>query len=121
MPPSEGYVTTSDGVRLFFRKLGTGLQTVMIPNAGHMFDSFRCLADHRTIIFFDLRNRGASDSVSDSSKLAKGIQHDVDDLEAVQFWHVDVQEQKVERSLFREGQRFPAVVRQLHTVAAAHE
>jgi proline iminopeptidase len=85
VPPSEGYVTTSDGVRLFFRKLGTGLQTVMIPNAGHMFDSFRCLADHRTIIFFDLRNRGASDSVSDSSKLAKGIQHDVDDLEAVRL------------------------------------
>jgi len=83
VPPSEGYVTTSDGVRLFFRKLGTGPQTVIIPNAVHMFESFRRLADHRAIIFFDLRNRGASDSVSDSSKLAKGIQHDVDDLEAI--------------------------------------
>jgi proline iminopeptidase len=83
VPPSEGYVTTSDGVRLFFRKLGTGSPAVIIPNAVHMFESFRRLADYRTIIFFDLRNRGASDSVSDSSKLAKGIQHDVDDLEAV--------------------------------------
>jgi proline iminopeptidase len=80
---SEGYVTASDGVRLFFRKLGTGPQTVIIPNAVHMFHSFQCLAARRTVIFFDLRNRGASDSVSDRSKLSSGIHHDVDDLEAV--------------------------------------
>jgi pimeloyl-ACP methyl ester carboxylesterase len=48
-----------------------------------MFDSFQHLAEHRTVIFFDSRNRGGSDSVGDRSKLARGIHHDVDDLEAV--------------------------------------
>lgn len=83
MRPSEGYVTTEDGVRLFFQKLGSGPSSVIIPNAVHMFDSFQHLADHRTVIFFDLRNRGRSDSVTDSGKLTRGIHHDVDDLEAV--------------------------------------
>jgi len=83
MLPSEGYVTTADGVRLFFQKLGSGPSAVIVPNAVHMFDSFRHLPGNRTVIFFDLRNRGRSDSVSDSSKLTRGIHHDVEDIEAV--------------------------------------
>jgi len=83
MLPGEGYVTTEDGVRLFFQKLGNGPNAVIIPNAIHMFDSFRHLADKRTVIFFDLRNRGASDSITDSAKLRRGIHQDVDDLEAI--------------------------------------
>jgi len=83
MKASEGYVTTGDGVRLFYRKLGSHPGAVIVPNAVHMFDSFRHLANNRTVIFFDPRNRGNSDSVSDASKLARGIHHDIDDLEAV--------------------------------------
>jgi proline iminopeptidase len=83
MLPGEGYVPTGDGVRLFVKKLGNGPRALIIPNAVHMFESFKHLADRRTVIFFDLRNRGGSDSVSDASKLARGIHHDVDDLEAV--------------------------------------
>ncbi|HEV3201332.1 MAG TPA: alpha/beta hydrolase [Bryobacteraceae bacterium] len=79
----EGYVITEDGVRLFYQKLGSGPNTVIVPNAVHMFDSFQHLSDHRTVIFFDLRNRGRSDSVGDSAKLIRGIHRDVDDLEAV--------------------------------------
>jgi pimeloyl-ACP methyl ester carboxylesterase len=48
-----------------------------------MFESFKHLGERRTIIFFDCRNRGKSESVSDGSKLAKGIHHDVDDIEGV--------------------------------------
>ena len=83
MQPSEGYVTTEDGVRLFFQTLGNGPQAVVIPNGFHLFDDFKHLADGRTLIFYDLRNRGRSDHVSDGSKLSRGIHHDVDDLEAV--------------------------------------
>jgi pimeloyl-ACP methyl ester carboxylesterase len=79
----EGYLTTEDGVRLYFRKFGNGPKAVIIPNAVHMFESFRHLAGNHTIIFFDLRNRGRSESVSDPLKLARGIHHDVEDLEAV--------------------------------------
>ena len=83
MLSSQGYITTEDGVRLFYQKLGSGPNTVIIPNAVHMFDSFKHLAEHRTVLFYDIRNRGASDSVSDRSKLERGIHHDVDDLDAV--------------------------------------
>ena len=85
MLPSQGYVATGDGVRLFFQKLGSSPNAVIIPNAFHMFDSFRRLADNRTVIFFDARHRGNSDCVTDRSKLARGIHHDVDDLEAVRL------------------------------------
>jgi proline iminopeptidase len=83
MQPMEGYLTTEDGVRLFFRKLGSGPNAVIIPNSVHMFDSFQHLAGDRTLIFFDFRNRGRSDSVAEPLKLAKGIHHDVDDIEAI--------------------------------------
>ena len=38
MASSEGYVTTEDGVRLFFQKVGHGPKMVVIPNAIYMFD-----------------------------------------------------------------------------------
>ena len=60
MSLSEGYVITPDGVRLFFQKLGTGSDVLIVPNAVYMFDDFKHLAKHRTVIFYDLRNRGRS-------------------------------------------------------------
>ena len=82
MREMKGYVTAPDGVRLFFQKLGSGLNATIVPNALHMFDSFKHLAGNRTVIFFDLRNRGNSDSVDDREKLGRGIHHDVDDIAA---------------------------------------
>jgi hypothetical protein len=73
MLPSEVYVTADDGVRLFVQKLGNGAQAVVIPNGIYLSDDFKHLADGRTLIFFDFRNRGRSDHVSDSSKLKRGI------------------------------------------------
>src|SRR5712692_10497616 len=90
MLPGQGYVTTGDGVRLFFQKLGSSPNAVIIPNAFHMFDSFKHLANNRAVIFFDARHRGNSDCVTDRSKLERGIHHDVDDLEAVrQHFEID--------------------------------
>jgi proline iminopeptidase len=83
MQISTGYVTTQDGVRLYFEKLGSGPKAVIIPNGFCFLEDFRHLADWRTLIFYDVRNRGRSDTVSDPSKLARGIQQDVDDLDAV--------------------------------------
>lgn len=90
MLPIEGYLTTQDGVRLYFQKHGSGPNAVIVPNAVHMFESFKHLAANRTIIFFDLRNRGRSESVSDASKLVRGIHNDVDDVETVrQHFQID--------------------------------
>jgi proline iminopeptidase len=82
MRSSEGYITTEDGVRVFFRKTGSGPK-VFLPNGIHLFDEFKRFADRRTLIFYDVRNRGRSDRVGDSSKLVRGILNDVDDLDAV--------------------------------------
>ena len=80
---SEGYITTSDGVRLFYQKSGSGSQTVIIPNGIYLMEDFMRFAEGRTLIFYDVRNRGRSDSISDVSKLARGVLQDVDDLDTV--------------------------------------
>jgi len=78
-----GYLTTGDGVRLFFQRVGDGPKVVLIPNGFHLLDDFQSLSHGRTLIYYDLRNRGWSDHVSDPAKLAGGVHNDVDDLEAV--------------------------------------
>ena len=44
---SQDYVTTEDGVRLYFEKLGSGPDAVVIPNAIHMFDSSQHLVGRK--------------------------------------------------------------------------
>lgn len=85
VPSSEGYVTTPDGVRLFFRRLGSGPRAVLIPNGIPLARDFAPLAEGRTLVFYDLRNRGRSDAVADATKLKRGLRNDVDDLEAVRL------------------------------------
>jgi len=80
---SQGYVPTDEGVRLFFQKVGDGPIAAIVPNALFMFDDFRRLANGRTLVFIDWRNRGRSDPGGGPQALRRGIHHDVDDLEAV--------------------------------------
>src|SRR5262245_29444098 len=71
----EGYISTADGTRLFYQKVGNGKATVIIPAALFLARDFRQLAEGRTLIFYDMRNRGRSDAVKDMSKV--NIQEDV--------------------------------------------
>lgn len=59
----EGFVTTPDGVGLYFRVVGSGAETVIAPNALYHGDSLDSLADGRRIVTYDPRGRGRSDSV----------------------------------------------------------
>jgi pimeloyl-ACP methyl ester carboxylesterase len=77
----EGYVTAEDGIRLFYRKVGNGPKTIIIPLGFIMYDDFKQMAEGRTLIFYDMRNRGRSDSVSDAEKIT--IHDDVKDLEKI--------------------------------------
>lgn len=79
---SSGFIPTHDGSRLYYRKLGSGPQMVIVPG-GFLFGSaFDGLAGkQRTVIFYDMRNRGASDRIEDTSKLT--MENDVQDLETV--------------------------------------
>jgi pimeloyl-ACP methyl ester carboxylesterase len=83
MQADEGFVTTDDGVNLFYRRAGRGDAALVIPNGVVYGDDFRSLARTRTLLVYDVRNRGRSDAVTDPARLARGIHHDVDDLEAV--------------------------------------
>jgi len=56
---------------------------LFIPNGMFMFEDFRYLADRRTLVFYDVRNRGRSETVTERSKLARGVEQDVDDLETL--------------------------------------
>lgn len=56
---------------------------VLVPNGFYLMQDFRFLAEDATVVFYDVRNRGRSDPVADPAKLARGIEQDVDDLDAV--------------------------------------
>jgi pimeloyl-ACP methyl ester carboxylesterase len=62
-PPAvrEGFVVTDDSVRLYYRIVGTGPQTVVIPVAAYLEDLLAPLAaPGRRLVFYDLRHRGRS-------------------------------------------------------------
>jgi proline iminopeptidase len=63
--------------------VGSGPQVVVLPNGFHLLEDFSCLSPGRTLIFYDVRNRGRSDTVADPALLELGIHNDVDDLDAV--------------------------------------
>lgn len=83
MKTTEGHVSVDEGVELFFRKAGEGPDTLIVLNGFYLFDDFAYLAEGRTVIFLDLRNRGRSSSITDPEKLKRGVLNDIDDLDAV--------------------------------------
>ena len=77
----RGYIDIDDSVRLHYSTVGDGPDTVLIPAGMYLADDLNPLAAGRTLIFYDMRGRGRSSRVLDGSKL--GLDHDIDDLEAV--------------------------------------
>lgn len=85
-PIEEGYFPGADGVRLFYRKVGTGPETAVflhggpwdMSDGGYELDE---LAHDRTLIAFDQRSGGRSDLVNDGSLLT--ADYYVRDLEAL--------------------------------------
>ena len=59
----EGYAVTPDSVRLFYRVVGEGEETVLVPFALFHGEALDSLARGRRIVTFDPRGRGRSDSV----------------------------------------------------------
>ena len=64
-PPAtaEAYAVTSDSVRLFYRVVGEGEETVLAPFALFHGTALDSLARGRRIVTYDPRGRGRSDSV----------------------------------------------------------
>jgi len=80
-PVSEGDITTPDGAKLHYRKIGEGRTTLIIPLGFLIYDDFKQLADAGTIITYDPRDRGRSSRLEEVNTLT--IQQDVQDLETV--------------------------------------
>jgi proline iminopeptidase len=82
---SDGFVTMSDGCKLWFQRHGSGGETVIVPNGLFYATDWQRLATNRTVVFYDVRNRGQSDATNDPAALARGIHADVEDLDAVRL------------------------------------
>ena len=86
-PAREGYVTTDDGVRLFYRVVGDGDTKLVAVQGGpgnslsSIEPDFAPLNERYTVIYYDQRGNGRSDLISDGARL--GIEQHVADLEAV--------------------------------------
>ncbi len=79
----EGMIEVMPGLELYYRTVGDGPQTVVIPAALFLENQFNDLARDRRLIFYDMRNRGRSSSVPEPRLLR--MQYDVSDLEAVRM------------------------------------
>ena len=81
MKSSEGFAFVRPGLHLYYRILGEGEETVVVPNASWLWESLHPLAERRRLILYDPRGRGRSSAVTDPRQL--GLQEDVGDLEEI--------------------------------------
>lgn len=85
--PTEGYITTPDNVRIFYKIEGSGPETLVVVHGGpansleSIRPDFAPLAKNRRLIYFDQRGNGRSELIKDGKKL--GYEYLVADLEAV--------------------------------------
>lgn len=85
--PREGFIRTADGVRLFYRIVGSGPDTLVAVHGGpgnsleSILPDLEPLAKGRRVIYYDQRGNGRSDLLKERDKLA--ISKHVADLEAV--------------------------------------
>jgi pimeloyl-ACP methyl ester carboxylesterase len=78
---SSGFITTSDGVRLYYAIYGTARDTVIVPAAAMLEGQLSSLREGLTLVFYDPRGRGRSDWVADPKRLTMG--DELRDLETV--------------------------------------
>lgn len=79
----EGYLTAGKDVKLFYQKIGNGKEKLILPLGLYLYPGLKSLQDSLdcTLVFYDVRNRGRSGHLTDSSLI--GIWQDVNDLESV--------------------------------------
>ncbi|MBN1224370.1 MAG: alpha/beta hydrolase [Candidatus Aminicenantes bacterium] len=79
---SDGFVKIGDNVHLYFKSIGEGSDVIIIPAAAYLEYEFeRLAAKDRTLIFYDMRNRGRSCHISNASQIS--MDNEVSDLECL--------------------------------------
>lgn len=88
--PREGYIHTSDGVRLFYKIVGSGADILVVVHGGpgnsmeSIAPDLEPLAKNCTVIYYDQRGGGRSDLIKDPDKLS--ISKHIEDLESVRLF-----------------------------------
>lgn len=73
--PTEGYITTPDNVKIFYKIEGSGTETVVAVHGGpgnsleSIRPDFAPMAKGRRVIYYDQRGQGRSQLISDGKKL----------------------------------------------------
>jgi pimeloyl-ACP methyl ester carboxylesterase len=80
-PVESGLIETTPGIGIYYEKYGSGRQVVLIPNRQFMPEMRALARPDRTLILYDMRNRGRSQPVEDIGQLT--IIGDVEDVEAL--------------------------------------
>jgi proline iminopeptidase len=80
---SDGYVTTDDGVRLYFQRVGTAPRVLLVPNGPPLLDLLEPFAATHTLVMFDPVNRGRSDLLADTARRDDVLEREADDIDAV--------------------------------------
>src|SRR5262245_30685813 len=84
---AEGNIDRPGEPSLHYRVLGNAPDTAVVLHGGpglhmrYLLEPLAPVASRVTLIFYDLRGRGESQSVTDSSVM--DLAHDIEDLEAV--------------------------------------
>lgn len=83
---SEGYIPTNDSVKIFYRILGEGKDTIVVVHGGGFGSSYLVpdltpIAAHHALLFFDQPGTGFSTVVRDTARL--NINRFVEDVEIV--------------------------------------
>jgi pimeloyl-ACP methyl ester carboxylesterase len=76
----ESFVVTPDSIRLYYRVVGTGDETVVAPLALFHRNSLDGLARNRRLVLYDPRGRGRSDTVP-ANKVS--LQRNLSDLDVI--------------------------------------
>lgn len=79
--PDTGRVATRPGVSIYFERHGSGPHVVLIPNRLFMPEMRQLGRPDRTLVLYDMRNRGLSGRVENVGLLT--IAGDVEDVEAL--------------------------------------
>ncbi|HEU5219734.1 MAG TPA: alpha/beta hydrolase [Gemmatimonadales bacterium] len=85
--PREGYVTTSDSARLYYRIVGSGPDTIIAIHGGPGVDlesiaaDFAPLAARHVVVFYDQRGAGRSELPADTLRLA--VPRQIADLDEI--------------------------------------
>lgn len=77
----SGFAPAADGVRLYFELHRKGDDYLIVPGAALVQDDLAPLAMGRTVVFFDMRNRGRSDLIPSDGNV--GVPIEIDDIDAI--------------------------------------